>query len=71
MMRRILIALDGSPSSVQAAWVGCGVAKARKAGVDGVAIVNPIAGHAAAAEARERAGMGSLKRIGERPYLLT
>jgi hypothetical protein len=71
MMRRVLIALDGSLSSVQAARVGCGVAKARKARVDGLALVNPITGGAAAAEARERAGMGSLKRISERPYLLT
>jgi nucleotide-binding universal stress UspA family protein len=54
MMRRVLIALDGSPSSVPAARLGCGVAKARKARVDGLALVNPIAGDAAAAEARNR-----------------
>jgi hypothetical protein len=36
MMRTVLIALDGSPSSVQAARVGCGAAKARKARMDGL-----------------------------------
>ncbi len=56
MMRRILVALDGSPSSLQAARAGFGLARAGQARVDGLALVPPTTGDAAAAGAGEQAG---------------
>lgn len=56
MMRRILVALDGSPSSLQAARVGLGLARAGQARVDGLALVTPATGDAAAIGAGEQAG---------------
>ncbi|SCY97333.1 universal stress protein [Microvirga guangxiensis] len=40
MLRSILIALDGSPSSLQAAGLGLELARHHKAHVDGLGIVN-------------------------------
>ena len=40
MLRSILIALDGSPSSLQAAGLGLELARRHKAHVDGLGIVN-------------------------------
>jgi nucleotide-binding universal stress UspA family protein len=56
MMRRILVALDGSPSSLQASRAGFGLARAGQARVDGLALVPPAMGDAAAAGAGEQAG---------------